>query len=89
MSDWFQSGRIVEAILLLMLLEAAWLLWRRDRHVSGPTLADLLPTLASGGFLLLAVRAALGTWPWPVIAVALAGAGVCHLLDLRRRWHRA
>lgn len=89
MSDWFTSGRIVEAILLLMLVEAAWLLWRHGRYASGPTPAQLLPTLASGMFLLLAVRAALGAWPWQLIAMALAGAGLCHLLDLRLRWHRA
>lgn len=88
MSDWFLSGRVVDAILLLMLVEASWLLWRHDRHVSGPVFAELLPTLASGLCLLLAVRGALAGWPWPLLAAALAGAGICHLLDLRQRWRR-
>ncbi len=82
------SGRAIETILGLMLLEGAALaLWyRRTGHGVAP--GDLLATLLAGGALLLALRAALvGDGPIPIgfwLFVALLG----HLADLARRWRR-
>jgi hypothetical protein len=85
---WFESGRIVDAILAFMLLEAVLLLAYRARTGRGVGAADLLANLAAGATLLLALRAALvgGTWLW--VAAALAAALVAHLADLSRRWQR-
>ncbi len=85
MAELFASGRIVDAILLLTLLEAVFLLLWRRRTGRGPAPADL-GNLAAGGCLLLALRAALAQAAWPLLALALLGALIAHLFDLRQRW---
>ncbi len=83
----FSSGRIVEVILGLMLLEALVLaLWHRQTG-KPPAPSQFLPTLISGALLLVALRAALGGAAWPWIALCLCAALPAHLLDLwgRRR----
>jgi hypothetical protein len=86
MADFFASGRVVDLILILMLAEAlvvlAW--WRRTGRGLAP--AAFLPFLLAGGCLMLALRAALVGAAWPWMALALLGALLAHLLDLRRRW---
>jgi hypothetical protein len=86
MSALFASGHIVDAILILVVLEAALLAawhWRTGRGVAPAALAA---NLCSGGALLLAVRAALvGAW-WGWVGAALLAALVAHLADLRGRW---
>ena len=64
-------------------------LWRR-RFGTGPALGGLAANLASGGFLLLAVRAALVDAAWQWVALALLGSLLAHLADLygRRPWLR-
>lgn len=85
MAELFASGRIVDLILALTLIEAL-VLWLRHRWTGrGPAPARLLPTLAAGVFLLLALRLALTGAPWPWLGTSLAAAGLCHLLDLRAR----
>lgn len=85
MADLFATGRIADLILALMLLEAAVLVaWLRATGRVG-TIADLLPNLAAGACLVLAMRGALVSAPWPMIAAALAGALVSHLVDMFRR----
>jgi hypothetical protein len=79
MTDLFSSGRIVDAILALVALEAVLLLRRRA------LLLGLLP----GVLLLLALRAALRGAGWPVIALCLAGAFAAHLADLGLRIARS
>lgn len=80
------SGQIANLILGLVVLEAIVLivLWRRNRRGVPP--ADLLFNLASGAFLLLALRAALMQSGWQTIAMFLAAAGIAHACDLYRRW---
>lgn len=85
---WFASGRIVDAILVFMAVEAALLVAYRVRTGRGIATADLLANLAAGATLLLALRAALvgGAWTW--VAAALGAALVAHVADLSRRWKR-
>jgi hypothetical protein len=82
MDELFQSGRIVDIILGLMLLEclALWL-FKRTTGIGPPFLA-LLPNLAAGGFLLLAVRSALTGADWFAAAFCLAMALLAHIADL-------
>jgi hypothetical protein len=80
------SGRAVDAILLIVLAEAVAVLWLA-RSGRGPG-AALLPTLAAGAALLLALRAALTPTPWPAVAAWLAVAGVAHAVDLALRLRR-
>jgi hypothetical protein len=89
MAGMFESGRIVDGVIALMLLEAVLLAWLHVRRGRGPAPADLLANLAAGLFLLLALRAALVGAAWPWIAASLGAALVAHLCDLARRWPRS
>jgi hypothetical protein len=83
---WFESGRIIDLILLLVLAEAPLLLWLHRLGI-GPGLRPVWPTLISGFLLMLALRLAMvDTW-WGWIAAVLTLALLSHLLDLglRRR----
>ncbi len=50
-----------------------------------PAWSRLVPMLAAGFFLALALYAALAGAAWPWLAVALAGALVAHVVDLVAR----
>ena len=86
MQQLVDSGRIVDLILLLIVIEVVVLGVIRDRRQSGPRWRELLPNLLAGAALLLALRSAItgATWPW--IATWLAAAGMAHIADLRVRW---
>ena len=89
MEALFQSGRVVDLILLLIVVELlALAAWRGSGRVA-PALADVLPYLLSGAALLVALRVALTAGPWPLMALALLCAFAAHLYDLYRRWPRA
>lgn len=84
MAALFASGRIADLILALLATEAVVLTFLRR-----PPPGAVLPFLAAGACLALALRAALvGAW-WGWIALPLAGAGAAHVLDLRNRWRAA
>lgn len=86
MVSLFASGRVVDLMLAVTLVEAALLvLWRR-RTGRGPAPVELLVNLLSGVCLMLALRAALIDAWWGWIACWLVAALLAHLLDLRRRW---
>ena len=88
MADLFASGRLVDFILVVVVLEAAVLLlyWARARRGIAPL--DLLPNLCAGAFLLLALRATLGDSGWMIASLCLSAAGLAHLTDVYRRWRR-
>ena len=88
LSEWVRSGRIVDLILALVLLEAL-LLWAwRARLPARPQGLDLIGVLAPGVCLLMALRGALTGAVWTVIAGWLAAALLPHLFDLARRFGR-
>lgn len=84
MDDLFASGRIVDLILALVVLEGLLLLALRRMH--GIPMLPLMGNLLAGGCLLLALRGALVDAAWPWIALALFGALLAHLVDLGGRW---
>ena len=86
MAELFWSGRLVDGILLLVALQTAALMlyWRQTARGVAP--ADLVPNILAGACLLLALRLALGGAGWMWCCASLAGAGLAHLADLRRRW---
>lgn len=88
MGELFASGRLIDAILLLVLLEVIGLAvyWRVTK--SGVSLKALLPNLLAGGFLLLALRLSLAEAGWMPCCASLAAAGMAHLFDLAGRWRR-
>jgi hypothetical protein len=87
MAELFASGAIIDLIIILVLLETMTLIGLRRMTGRGPRPAILLPTLASGLLLMLALRAAIADAPWPLIALPLSLALITHLLDLSQRWH--
>ena len=88
MAELFASGRLIDLILMLVVVEAAVLLlaWRYARRGIAP--GDLLPNLCAGAFLLLALRVTLGGGGWMIACGCLAAAGLAHLIDVSRRWRR-
>ena len=88
MATWFASGRIVDAILVLVVIEAIVLLALRQRTGRGPAPVQLLCNLGSGAALMLAVRAALVQAPWPVVAGWMLASLAAHLADLVPRLRR-
>ncbi|MGA7804721.1 hypothetical protein [Bradyrhizobium sp.] len=88
MAELFASGRLVDLILIVIVIEAAGLLslWRYARRGVAPW--DLLPNLCAGACLLLALRTALAGAGWLVACGCLAASGLAHLIDLYRRWRR-
>lgn len=85
MQELLQSGRLLDAIIVLIVAEAV-LLWWFDRRWGLATRATKLwPNLASGAVLMLCVRAAVtDSEPWLLLAL-LAAALVFHLIDLSAR----
>jgi len=86
LSELFLSGRIIDLILALVVLE--WLLLCGYHRITGrgPRPADLLANLLAGALLLLSVRLALAQVWWGYLACVLLLALVAHLWDLLRRW---
>lgn len=87
-SELLTSGRMIDLILVLVVLEAVALVVYHRRTGRGIAPAALLFNLAAGALLLLAARGALTGAAWPWIAAALFGALCAHLLDLAQRWSR-
>lgn len=83
MSDWLASGRLVDAILLLMVVEGVAIAAVGDRMRLA--LRDVAASLAAGACLLLALRAALvgAAIHWVLLFLALAL--VAHVADLAAR----
>jgi len=84
MAQWFASGRIMDLILGVAVLEAVLVLalWRGKRW-------PLVSNLLAGFCLMLAVKAALVGADWGWIAACLAGALPAHLSDLFDRFQQA
>lgn len=78
LTSYFASGRAADVILLILLLEVAWL-WRKAG------LATALAAVLPGALIVLGLRGALVGAPWPVIAAPLALSLPAHLWDLARR----
>ncbi|BAU93950.1 hypothetical protein MPPM_5345 [Methylorubrum populi] len=89
LASLFESGRIIDVILVLVAVEALVLLGVRLRWGRGPAPLALLSNLASGAALMLALRAALTGAPWPNLAAWLVVALVAHLAELAVRFRRS
>ncbi len=86
MSSLFASGHIIDAILVLTLLECLLIAGYHARTGRGPEPAPFVANVLSGVCLMAALRCALtGAW-WGWISLCLLGSLAMHLLDLKRRW---
>jgi hypothetical protein len=79
---------LIDLVLALTALEAAALVGWHRRTGGGVAPMEVLPNLASGLCLMLALRSALAGWPWPFTLGGLAASGALHAWDLKRRWRR-
>ncbi len=86
MTTLFVSGRIIDLILALTMLEAIVVVTYRRRTGRGVRSGDLAANLLAGVCLLLALRCALTGASWPWVALWLFASLVAHVADLRRRW---
>lgn len=87
MDDLFASGRVIDLILGLMVVEAIVLAIYHARTGRGIAPRRLYSNLLAGAFLMLALRASLTDAGVPQIASWLLLGLVAHLWDLRTRWH--
>ncbi len=79
MEEFFASGRAVDVVLAVLVVEAIWLKFR------GQELADIIGALLPAVLMMLALRAALTGMAWPFVSIPLALAFPVHLYDLKRR----
>ncbi|MCG8445307.1 MAG: hypothetical protein MI753_06250 [Hyphomicrobiales bacterium] len=86
LSELIATGRFVDLVLILIVLEGIALLLIRRYRGKGPKLVDIAPTLVAGAFLFLALRFALTDSDPMVIAACLTGALLSHIADLARRF---
>lgn len=85
MQEFIGSGRVVDVILVVMALEAAYLLAKRKAAPRALSPLDILFVFAPGVCLLLSLRAALTGADWMWIAAPIAASFPFHLADLARR----
>lgn len=85
MDQLFDSPRIADLILAVLLVESVLLTWRFSRTGREPGPRTFVPFLVAGACLVLALRGALTDAAWPWMAAALAGAGMAHVVDLTMR----
>lgn len=86
LEELFASGHIADLILLLVVFEAVVFLALRRLTGRGVPARELLPNLAAGATLILALRSALRGEPWSMTASWLLLALVAHGADLMARW---
>lgn len=86
MADFVQTGRVVDLILALVIIETLVLAiyWRRTGRGVAPV--GLVLNNAAGVSLMLALRAALTGGTWLAITPWLIAALCAHLADLAHRW---
>jgi len=82
MPAWLTLPLLVDLILLGMLCEAGWLVWRHWR-LDMRGVPPFLLQVMSGILLLLAMKLALQTTDVRVIASVLGLSGIIHFFDLR------
>ncbi|MES2978362.1 MAG: hypothetical protein V4731_08060 [Pseudomonadota bacterium] len=88
LQELWTSGLLLDGVIALTLIELLALQafrWRTGRGLAG---RDYLLNLASGLFLMLAIRTVLHGSNWLLTLLCLSAAGICHVLDLWRRWQR-
>jgi hypothetical protein len=83
------SGRIVDVMLAVLVVEVVILSWRHHRTGRGLPPGLLITNAGAGGSLMLALKAGLTGAGWPWIVAALLASLAFHVADLRHRWTSA
>ena len=82
----FVDGKIADLVLAVMVVEALVFVALSRRAQSVLSLSSIFSALLPGFFLLLALRAVFVHAQWFWIALALTGALITHLIDMRMRF---
>lgn len=82
MTEFFSTGRAVDVVLLVLLIEAFWLKYRRQAW------AEIFGALMPAVLMMIALRGALTGASWPWIAIPLTLAFPVHIYDMRCRQSR-
>jgi len=82
MANLIESGRIVDLIFAVLLVEAAVLVVLLRARGRRGLLAGVLLNLAAGALLLLGLRALWGGADWRLAGALLGGAFLAHVVDL-------
>jgi len=88
-AEFVATGRVVDLIVAVMVLEALILAMYRRKSGHGIAVGALLASLVPGLLLVLALRGALVGAGSSWILVCLAAAFAAHLFDLSQRWRRS
>lgn len=80
-----ESGRIVDVVIGVLLIEIVVLIAWRLRTGRGLTAPLILANAAAGGCIALALRASLTGAPWIWVAIWLVAGGLAHATDLALR----
>ena len=88
MAELFATGRLIDLILGLVLVEAIALGTLNLLTGKGVAPRDLVGLLLAGACLLVAVRLALTDAEWYWIGLWLGLSLIAHLADLVLRWRR-
>ena len=79
---------LIDVVLAVLALEAAILLVVSRRHRRLPPFGKLLPNLAAGFFLVVALRGVASAGDPRILGLSLLAAGVAHAVDLAGRLRR-
>lgn len=79
MQEFFATGRAIDVVLAVLVIEALWLKFR------GADWPGILGALMPAILMMISLRVAITGGQWPIIAIALTLAFPIHLYDLRRR----
>ena len=82
MPAWLTLPLLVDLILLGMLCEVGWLVWRTKPITLAPP-PPLLLHVVSGALLLVGMKLALSEASPSMVGLVLGLAGVTHIIDLR------
>jgi len=80
------SGRLIDAILCLIVIEGIVITVAHRHNGSGPSPGKLIPNLISGAALMLGIRLALTQAEWYWLALCLCVSLLAHLMDLVLRY---
>ncbi len=83
MTAFFAGGHAVDLVLAVLAAEFLWLNLRPGAPRG--RMLDRVLALAPGACLMLALRAALTSAPWPWVAAAVTASLPFHLADVARR----
>lgn len=86
MSDLITSGRIIDLILLVIGIELTALALLARLRPPGLRFSRLVSLVIPGVCIFLALKAALVSASWSVIALLLVLSGIAHAFDVWIRW---